>query len=38
MELLILLVALVGLAALALLGLGVDSRDNDNWDPRRAGH
>jgi hypothetical protein len=35
MELLIVLALLVGLAALALLGFGADSRDNENWNPRR---
>jgi hypothetical protein len=36
MELLIVVVALALLAVLAMLGVGVDSRDNHNWNPGKA--
>jgi Tfp pilus assembly protein FimT len=33
MELLIVLAILATIAVLALIGFGVDSRDNENWNP-----
>lgn len=35
MELLVLLVVLAAVNVALLLGWGVDSRDNQNWDPAR---
>jgi hypothetical protein len=36
MELLIVFAALVVIAVLGWLGLGADSRDNENWNPAAA--
>jgi hypothetical protein len=35
MELLVLLLALLAVNAMLWLGWGVDSRDNENWNPTR---